>query len=74
MKPNYTIRNSLPGITCDINFTNNSVLYMKKQQCRYMIAGYYETAQSCIFPANYSCTNLYQADFVVPGSEICMYN
>ena len=33
VKPNYTIRNSLPGTTWDVNFTNNSVLYMKKQQC-----------------------------------------
>ena len=34
VKPNYTIRNSLPGTTWDINFTSNSVLYMKKQRCR----------------------------------------
>ena len=74
MKPNYAIRNSLPGTTWDMNFTNNSVLYMKNQRCRYKIAGYYKTVRSCIFPAKYSYTNLYQADFVVPGSEICMYN
>ena len=72
VKPNYTIQNSLPGPTCDINLSQITLSIHGKTTMLINIWRVFKIVRCCSFPTKYFYTNLYHANTVVPGNEICM--
>ena len=72
VKPNYAIRNSLPGTTCDVNLSQTTLFTATMLINNRRVLKILQNCTFLLFSHQVSFTNLYHTGSVVPGSEICM--